>query len=79
MASTSSRRTVFLDAAVLASPVTRSLILIGQGHHHARYLARWSLQAEAEAEAALDTRAGGHQRQTPQNHCMPPLDAPFLA
>ena len=64
MATTSERRLVFLDAAVLAAPVTRSLILISQGHVAARYLARWSLKVEAEAESALESRAKGKTRNT---------------
>lgn len=48
---------VFLDAAVLAAPVTRSLILFGQAHRQAAFVARWSFAAEAEADAALARRA----------------------
>jgi len=57
MTSTSRRIPVFLDAAVLAAPTTRSLILFGQLHGDARYLAKWSLAAEREADRALVHRA----------------------
>ncbi|MDR0626228.1 MAG: hypothetical protein LBG11_03045 [Bifidobacteriaceae bacterium] len=57
MTSTSERRTVFLDAAVLAAPTTRSLILFGQLHQDARFTSRWSRKAEQEADSALERRA----------------------
>lgn len=57
MISTSKRRLVFLDAAVLAAPTTRSLILFGQLHEDADYVACWSVEAEAEADRALQRRA----------------------
>jgi hypothetical protein len=57
MTSTSSRTPIFLDAAVLAAPTTRSLILFGQLHGDARFIARWSLAAEREADRALIRRA----------------------
>jgi|GEM_PF-4635660 len=56
MTSTSSRRPVFLDAAVLAAPTTRSLILFSQLHQEAGFIARWSRAAEREADLALTRR-----------------------
>jgi len=61
MTSISSRRPVFLDAAVLAAPTARSLILFGQLHAEASFVAKWSLAVEQEADAALVARA---QRRT---------------
>jgi len=57
MTSTSDRRPLFLDAAVLAAPTTRSLFLFGQLHPDAGFVARWSQEAEAEADRALVRRS----------------------
>ena len=47
MTSTSSRRPVFLDAAVLAAPTTRSLILFGQLHQEAGFIVAGTIRAMA--------------------------------
>ena len=50
-----SPRTVFLDAIVLAAPVTRTLLLVGVEAIDA--VARWSAHAELEANKHLRSRA----------------------
>jgi hypothetical protein len=52
MISTSERR-VFVDADVLAHPVSRSLVLFASVYPDTGFTACWSLAAEAEADAAL--------------------------
>ncbi|MDR0848569.1 MAG: DUF6011 domain-containing protein [Propionibacteriaceae bacterium] len=53
MISTSERQRVFIDADVLAHPISRSLILFGSIYPDTGFVACWSLAAEAEADAAL--------------------------
>ncbi|MCL2483320.1 MAG: DUF6011 domain-containing protein [Propionibacteriaceae bacterium] len=71
MISTSERQRVFIDADVLAHPVSRSLILFTSIHPYTPFTACWSLAAEAEADAALASqwehtvKAGGQGRSRP--------------
>jgi len=71
MISTSERQRVFIDADVLAHPVSRSLILFASIHPDTPFTACWSLAAEAEADAALASqwkhtvKAGGQGRSWP--------------
>jgi len=51
-----SRSTAFLDADVLAAPMTRTLIIVSQAHHDALFVPRWSLAVEVEADRHI--RAG---------------------
>lgn len=44
---------VFLDADVLAAPLTRTLLLVGAARRGARFVPQWSLATEAEADRAL--------------------------
>ncbi|MCL2472010.1 MAG: PIN domain-containing protein [Propionibacteriaceae bacterium] len=48
----------FLDADVLAAPMTRTLIIVSRVHRDALFLPRWSLTVEAEA----DRHIRGEQR-----------------
>jgi len=71
MISTSERQKIFIDADVLAHPVSRSLILFTSLFPDTSFRACWSLAAEAEADAALATQwqrtvsAGGEGRSRP--------------
>lgn len=53
MISTSERRLIFVDADVLAFPRSRSLVLFGSRYPGINFAPRWSLKAEAKADAAL--------------------------
>jgi len=53
MTSTSEGRIVFLDADVLAHPLTRSMLLFASRHRTSGFVPRWSLAAEGEADRAL--------------------------
>jgi len=53
MISTSERQRVFIDADVLAHPVSRSLILFASMFPDTPFTVCWSLAAEAEADKAL--------------------------
>jgi len=71
MISTSERQKIFIDADVLAHPVSRSLILFASLYPDTSFTVCWSLAAEAEADAALDdqwqhtVRAGAKGRSRP--------------
>jgi len=56
MTSTSESRLVFLDADVLAHPMTRSLLLLASRHRTSGFAIRWSLAGEAEADRALEAQ-----------------------
>jgi len=50
---TTSRQAVIVDADVLAAPMTRTLLMAVALQPGARFVVRWSLSVEAEAERAL--------------------------
>jgi len=71
MISTSECQRVFIDADVLAHPVSRSLVLFASIHPDTPFTVRWSLAAEAEADKALASqwehivKAGRQRRSQP--------------
>lgn len=56
---TSDQIGVFLDADVLAAPMTRTLLIVTSTKRGSRFHVHWSLAAEGEADRAL------RPRQTP--------------